>query len=128
MELMIKIAAVCVPAALLAGLLRKDSPVMSLLIAIAAGCAAVYAALGAAGEILDFLRDAADMGGVSGVVLGVLVRTLGISIAARLASDLCRDAGLGSAASAAEFAGSAAALYTALPLLRGMLSLIEGLL
>ncbi len=128
MELLIKTAAVCVPAALLAGLLKKDSPVMSLLIALAAGCVILYSTLGAVGEITAFLREAAEVSGVTDSVLAILLKTLGIALTARLAADLCRDSGLGAAATAAEFAGSAAALYAALPLIRGVLGTVRELL
>ena len=127
-ELLIKTAAVCVPAALLAGLLKKDSPVMALLIALAAGCVILYSALGALGELMDFLGELSEAAGMSGAVLGVLLRVLGIALLGRMAGDLCRDAGLTTAAGAAELATSAAALYAALPVMRGVYRIIEGLL
>lgn len=128
MELLIKIAAVCVPAALIAGVLRKDSPAMALLIALAAGCVILFSALGAFGEIRDFLTECAELTGSSQTVLGVLLRVLGIAVVTRAASDICKDAGLGAASSAAELAGTAAALYAGLPVMRGVLDMIKGLL
>ena len=47
MDMLIKIAAVCIPSALIAGVLRKDSPAMALLVALAAGCVVLFSALGA---------------------------------------------------------------------------------
>lgn len=128
MDMLFKIAAVTVPAALIAGALKKDSPAMSLLIALAAACAVLLSAIGALGEIRDFLTECADLTGASGEVLGVLLRLLGIAVVTRAASDMCRDAGLGAAASAAELAGTAAALYAGLPVMRGVLSMIKELL
>ena len=128
MELLVKIAAVCVPAALIAGVLRKDSPAMALLIALAAGCVILFSALGAFEEIGNFLRECAELTSASQTVLGVLLRVLGIAVVTRMASDICKDAGLGAASSAAELAGTAAALYAGLPVMRGVLDMIKGLL
>ena len=94
MELLIKIAAVCVPAALIATVLKRDSPVMAILIALAAGCVILFSALGAIEELRDFLREVADTAGVSPTVLSVLIKTVGVAVVTGLASDLCRDAGL----------------------------------
>lgn len=128
MELLIKTAAVCVPAALMAAVLKKDSPVMAMLIALAAGCVILFTSIGAIREVSDFMREVAEEANVSAAVLVVLLKTVGIALIARLASDLCRDAGLGAAASAAELAGTAAALYTALPVMRGVFHMIKELL
>ena len=125
---MIKTAAVCVPAALIAGALKKDSPVMSMLIALAAVCVITFSALGAVREISAFVGDVAEEAGVSNAVLAALLKTVGIALIARVASDLCRDAGLGAAASACELAGTAGALYAALPLMRGVFRMIRELL
>lgn len=101
---------------------------MALLIALAAGCVILFSALGAFGEIRDFLTECAELTGSSQTVLGVLLRVLGIAVVTRAASDICKDAGLGAASSAAELAGTAAALYAGLPVMRGVLDMIKGLL
>ncbi len=128
MEILIKTADVCIPAALLAATLRKDSPVMAMLIALAAGCVILFTSVGAVREVSDFVREVAEEANVSGTVLAVLLKTVGIALIARIASDLCRDAGLGAAASAAELAGTAAALYAALPVMQGVFHMIKELL
>lgn len=128
MDLLIKIAAVCVPAALIASVLKKDSPAMSILIALAAVCVVTFSALGALGEIRTFLTEIADASGVSPTVLRILLKVVGIALISRLSADLCRDAGLSAAASASDLAGAAAALYTSLPLLRGVFRIIKNLL
>ncbi len=128
MDMLIKIAAVCIPSALIAGVLRKDSPAMALLVALAAGCVVLFSALGALGEITDFLTECAELTGSSPAVLGVLLRVLGIAVVTRAASDICKDAGLGAASSAAELAGTAAALYAGLPVMRGVLDMIGEML
>lgn len=128
MWMLVKIAAVCVPAALFAGVLKKDSPAMATLLALAAACVVLGTALGAFGELLDFVEEVAETARVSGTALSVLVKALGLALSARLAADVCRDAGMGAAASCAELAGAAAALYAALPVMRGVFEAIRELL
>ncbi len=127
MDLLVKTAAVCVPAALIAGVLRRDSPAMSLLIALAAGCAVIFTCLSALSELASFVNEVSEAAGISGTVPAVLLKTVGIALITRLAADLCRDAGLTTAGSAAELAGSAASLYAALPLMRGVFRIMREL-
>ena len=128
MGTLVKIAAVCLPAALFAGVLKRDSPAMALLIALAAACVALFSALGAAGELLGFVREVAETSGVSGAALTALVKALGLAVASRLTADICRDAGMGAAASGVELAGSAAVLWAALPVMRGVFEAVRDLL
>ncbi len=128
MELLIKTAAVCIPAALMAGVLKKDSPAMALLIALAAGCVVIATCAGALRELTAFVAEVAETAGISNAVLAVLLKAVGIALISRLAADLCRDAGLGTAGSAAELAGAAAALYAALPLMRGVFRMMRELI
>ena len=128
MDMLLKTAAVCIPAALMASLLKKDSPAMAMLIAIAAGCLVIFTSAGALREIRDFMAEVAELGGISDTVLAVLLKTVGIAVISRLAADLCKDAGLGAAASGAELAGAAAALWTAMPVMRGVLHTVKELL
>lgn len=128
MGILIKIAAVCVPAALFAGVLKRDSPAMSMLVALAAACVVLSAALGAVGELLGFVEEVAQAAHVSGEAMTALVKALGLTVAARLTADLCRDSGMGAAASSAELAGAAAALWAALPVMRGVFETVRELL
>ena len=72
--------------------------------------------------IRDRVRALADelgeLIGLSPAVLAPVLKTVGIAILTRIAAELCRDAGEGGIAAAAETAGAAAAVLAALPLLR----------
>ena len=128
MEIFIKTAAVCLISAILASSIKKESPGMALLIAVASGCLALYFVLDVVGSITEFLEDVAASAGVSNAVLSVLVRSLGVAIMAKLASDICKDSGMATASTGAELAGSAAILYIALPIMRTVFQMIKGLI
>ncbi len=53
---------------------------------------------------------------------------MGVAIITRVTVEVCKDAGEGGIAAFVEIAGSAVALYLALPLVRAVLSAITGLL
>ena len=128
MDGLVKIAAVCAPAALFAGVLKRGSPAMSLLIALAAACVVLASALGAAGELMEFVGEVADAADISSTALSALEKALGLAIASRIVSDVCRDAGMGAAATSTELAGAAAALWAALPVMRAVFDTIRELL
>ncbi|MGM9521648.1 MAG: SpoIIIAC/SpoIIIAD family protein [Oscillospiraceae bacterium] len=128
METLLKAAAVLIPAAVFASAIKKDSPALALLLAIAAGCVTLFAALDAVEEVTAFLEDVADTAGMSPTVLSAVMKTVGVALLTRLASDVCRDAGMNSAASSAELAGAAAALYVSIPVMRTVFQMIKGLL
>ena len=79
-------------------------------------------------EVRALADELGELIGLSPAVLAPVLKTVGIAILTRIAAELCRDAGEGGIAAAAETAGAAAAVLTALPLLRAVLSTITGLL
>ncbi len=128
METVIKAAAICIPAAFIAQALKKDSPVMSLAILTAAAFFAAFTAASALGGIAESVGDLAQTAGINSAALAVVLKTLGISVVARLTADVLKDAGMGSAASAVELTGSAAGIFAALPLIKSVLEMVRGLL
>ena len=128
MENIIKAAAVCVPAALLSAVIKKDNPAMALLLALAASCLTVYYAVSALQETLGVLRDMANGAGMTLPVLSAVFKTAGIAVIAAFAADACDEAGMKTASSAVNLAGGAASLMAAMPIVKSVLSMLESLL
>ena len=118
MDISIKAAMICVPTAIFASSIKKDSPAMSLTLTVAACAVTLYIAIGAFSEVSSFISELAEKSGVSWPVMSTVFKTVGIAIVSRFASDICREAGLLGAASAAELTGAVSALYVALPLMK----------
>jgi stage III sporulation protein AD len=57
-----------------------------------------------------------------------MIKTIAIGIVTKFAADICRDAKEQGIASLVEFSGAAAALCTALPLLKTVLSTMASLM
>ena len=109
-------------------LIKRQSPELSLVLAIAVSLLVAAIAIEIIRAILDFvdiLRAAAD---ISPHVIGPVLKTVGISILTRLTADTCKDAGQGSIAAVVEFSGTVAAIYIALPLMRSVFDMIARLL
>ena len=128
MESVFRLAAAAVAAALCAVVVKQHAREVGAVLAMAAGALLLGAALGAIEEVRALADELGELIGLSPAVLAPVLKTVGIAILTRIAAELCRDAGEGGIAAAAETAGAAAAVLTALPLLRAVLSTITGLL
>ena len=128
MESVVRLAATAVAAALCAVVVKQHAREVGAVLALAAGALLLGAALGAIEEVRALADELGELIGLSPAVLAPVLKTVGIAILTRIAAELCRDAGEGGIAAAAETAGAAAAVLTALPLLRAVLSTITGLL
>ena len=108
--------------------IKKNSPEMSLLLALAVALLVVGLGLELIRAVLDFARVLQDAAGLSPALIGPVMKTVGIGILTRLAADICKDAGQAAIASTVELAGTVAALYIALPLMQTVFQMIGGLL
>ena len=128
MESVVRLAAAAVAAALCAVVVKQHAREVGAVLALAAGALLLGAALGAIEEVRALADELGELIGLSPAVLAPVLKTVGIAILTRISAELCRDAGEGGIAAAAETAGAAAAVLAALPLLRAVLSTITGLL
>ena len=120
--------AICVITALLGLVLRRGSPEVGLLLALAAAAAVLLALGKPLGELLDFLNRLTARTGVSSALFLPLYKTAGIAMVVKIGGGLCRDAGENGLAAVLEVAGTVCALLAALPLLTAVLDLMGELL
>ena len=123
-----KLAAVAVTAAVLSGVLRKNTPELALLLALAAGLWMLALAAGALGAAVALMEELAARAGLTDALLEPVFKTVALSVLTRLTAELCRAAGEGGLAAFAEAAGTALALAAALPLVRAVAQLMGELL
>lgn len=128
MDMVFRIAALCVLAALLALLIKKGTPETALLLTVAAAAAAFFLLAGQLKELLTFLEELAASAGVGGELLTPLYKTMGIALVVRIGGSLCKDAGEAALASVLETAGTVCALLAAAPLLRQVLEMLMELM
>lgn len=124
----LSVAAAAVTAALCAVVVRKQSPEIALALGLG-GCALlVLSCSGALREALSLADKLAAAGSLSPQIVEPVIKTAGIAVVTRLASDFCKDAKEGGLSSAVELAGTALSLCAALPLMSAVLDLLGQLL
>ena len=128
MEIITRAAAAAVIGSILALLLRKNIPEMSLALALITGAVIVWFSASICAEITDALREIAENGGIGSIYIAPVMKCVGIGLITHLAAQVCRDAQQGSVASAVELCGTLCALYVSVPLIRSMLAIVERLL
>lgn len=128
MEVMGKIAAAAVTAALFGTVVRRGAPELALLLTMTAGVwilTAVLDGLGAAAAMAERLAQLAQM---DAAVAGPVLKTVVVALVTRITAEICRGAGEGGLAAFVETAGTILALTAALPLMAAVLTMLEELL
>ena len=120
MAAMAKLAAVGVTAVVLSAVLKKNTPELALLLALAAGLWMLAMAAEGMGAAVALMEELAEQAGLSEVLLEPVVKTVALSILTRLTAEICRSAGEGGVAAFVEAAGASLALLAALPLVRAV--------
>ena len=128
MEVMVRVAAVAVTAAVLGAVLRKNTPELSLLLALAAGIWMLSLTANALGSALELLKELTALTGVEEELLRPVVKTVAISLITRLTAEVCRGTGEGGVAAFVETAGTVLALGVSLPMIRAVMILMGELL
>lgn len=128
MEVMFKISAIAVLAAVLCVLVRQNEKATGLALSILT-CVTVlvlgFRFLQPIWSIADKLRE---LSGLSNSLVSPLFKVVGIGLLTQIAGSVCSEAGETSMAKAVEISGAVLAVYTSLPLLAAVLSLVEKLI
>ena len=128
MDIVIKAAAIAVVSALCILLIKKSNQELGLAAALAAAAVICFAAVRLFESILELVRYTILQTGLSSALFLPIIKCVGIAVVVNVTSGLCKDAGQSGIASALERLGSAAALFTALPLIYSLLETIGGLI
>ncbi|MGI6013389.1 MAG: SpoIIIAC/SpoIIIAD family protein [Oscillospiraceae bacterium] len=128
MDAVIKAAAIGILGASAALLIRKSNPELALLIGLASAIFALSVAGGLLTAVMEFLDLTSSFSDVAPEVLEPVLKCLAIGLIGGQASGLCKDAGQSALAQAVDIVCGLAALCTALPLMKLLFNMLEGLL
>ena len=128
MELIIKVFVISMVTATIVLLLKKNSPEMSLLIVVAACATILSAAFFILKDIIELLKEISLAAEIEPAAVSMVIKSVGIGIVSKFASDVCNDAGQTAAASSVELFGSVAVIYIALPLIKTVIKNINSLI
>lgn len=121
----LKIAGVCLIAALLGAVLDKRDRPLSIALGLLAGAIALFACIKSVRPAARLIEELSELSGLGGDYFAPLLKTVGIGIVTQLACAVCADCGSSAAAKVAEVCGVLAALVLSVPLLRAALDVIR---
>ena len=78
--------------------------------------------------VLDFWKQLQQVGQLDETWLTILMKVVGIGLIAEVASLVCADAGNGSLGKAIQILAAAVILWLSIPLLEGLLELVQRIL
>lgn len=128
METAVRVAAAGIVAAVLGAVLRRHTPELALLLALAAGLWMLGAVADGLGAVAELMRELTGLAGLSEALLEPVVKTVALAILTRLTVEVCRCAGETGIAAFVETAGTVLALVAALPLMRAVAVLMAEML
>ena len=128
MELMLKIAAGAVTAALCAVMLRKNGPEFAAIVVLSAGVWILSLAVQALGETVDALSRLARVARLEHALVRPVVKVVGLSVITRVVGESCRGAGEAGIAAFVEVSGVFLALTEAVPLVNAVVEMLSEML
>ena len=128
MDTLLQVAGLGLIAVLLGLVLKKGNGVLALLLTLAACAAMTVSIVRLAEPVVSFLSELRQLAGLEPALLQPLLRTVGIGLLTQLTASVCADAGESTVARLIELCGSVLGIYTALPLLEAVLSLLRTML
>ena len=128
MAAMVKLTAVGVTAGVLSAVLKRNTPELAILLALAAGLWILAVAAEGLGAVTALMEELAGQAGLSEALLEPVVKTVALSILTKLTVEICKSAGESGVAAFVETAGAVLALLVARPLVRAVAQLMGELL
>lgn len=128
MELYWQGAAAVLLAVILGLALGKQGKETGLLLTLAVCCMVACVAIAYLEPVIDFVRELRDIGQLDDEMLQILLKAVGIGLIGEISSLICTDAGNAALGKALQLLTAAAILWLSLPLLTGLLELVQEIL
>ena len=127
-ELLLRIVAGGLAAAVCATVLRRSAPEFVVPIILACGGWIILLLTQSLGQAVQTLGRLARMAQLNERVVEPVIKVVGLSLVTRIGAEVCRSAGEGGIGVFVEIAGSILALVAAIPLVDGVVTLITELI
>lgn len=124
---MLKIAGIVLTELLAYALLRQYKPELAVFSQLGAAAVLIFLVGDELRETLGFFDSLFSAGEASSLYVSVLIKVLGITLITQVLSDMCRDSGDSAAATKLEFAGKVIITAVSLPVIKGFVTYIAGL-
>ncbi len=108
--------------------LQKQGKETALLLSVLVCCMAGVLAVSFVRPVLEFIRRLQTIAKLDEAMLRTLLKVVGIAITSEVAGLICSDAGNAALGKILQFLASSVILWLSLPMLTGLLELVEGIL
>ena len=115
-------------ALIMGSVLSKQEKTMGLLLTIGVCVMVMVAGIHVLSPVIDFIYKLEALCNTGSQWMGILLKITGIGLITELATLICNDAGNGSLGKALQFLASGMILYLSIPVLNGMIDLIQQIL
>lgn len=128
MDIYLKAIAAALITVIFCLVLSKRDKDMALLLTAAVCCMVAAAAVGFLSPVLSFLRNLQTLGQLDPKMFEILLKSVGIGLLAEITSLLCADAGNAALGKSIQLLSAAVILWMAIPLLQGLLEILQSVL
>ena len=128
MELLLKIVAGALAAAVCAVVLRRNTSEFAVVLVLACGAWIICLLAQAVGQTVQALGRLAEAAKLEAQVVEPVIKVVGLSVVTRIGTEVCRSVGEGGLAAFVELAGTILSLAAAMPLVNSVLELVTELL
>ncbi len=112
-------------AAVLALVLKKDSPALAFLVGVSGVLCLLWGMLEPVGQLVASIRQVLTVLDGTQTIYIPVMKAVGIALVVRVAGAICQDAGQAALAAQLEIAGTAAAIIVCLPLLEQVFTVVS---
>ena len=128
MDQFVRIVAGVLLTVLLTVLLNKQGKDMALLLTAAVCCMVITVVVTYLEPVLAFVKELQAIGSLDSNMVRILLKTVGVSLVAEVASLICADCGNSALGKAVQILAIAAVLWLSLPLLQALMDMIQKIL
>lgn len=128
MERFIQVVAGVLLTVFLSIMLNKQGKDMAMLLTAAVCCMVIAVVAAYLEPVLDFVSELQTIGNLDSEMVRILLKTVGVSLVAEIAALICADCGNSALGKAIQILAVAAVLWLSLPLLRGLIGMIQEML
>ena len=107
---------------------REQDPGIALVLTICAATAALLSVSQELGEVVAYVEHLSQKAGISQELVVPVMKATGIAMLTKFVSEFCKDAKESGLACAVELAGTVLGLVAVMPLMNGVLTLLEELM
>jgi len=122
------ICGLCVVASILCKVLEKNTKEISTVLSIITVALVVLSIVSKLSEINELINELFIKADINSEYANIIMKSAGICYITHIGSDTCRDCSENSLASVVELSGKITVLSLSLPIIKNLISIIEGIL